>query len=91
MMSIGMLFFSRDDRPEYCRISADIDIDEDYDEYLSNVEKLLADLAERGLRVVKIETKPAELLAWCKAHRLEVDSSSRARYASERVSELDEE
>ncbi len=45
-------------------------------------------MAREGCRVVKIDVNPADLLAWCQARGLEVNSKSRAEYASDRMHEI---
>ena len=86
--TVGLCFISREDWPEYCRVCADTPIGSDYDAWLKNVQQLCNGMAANGSRAVKIDVKPADLLAWCKARGLEVNSSSRANYAAARLAEI---
>jgi hypothetical protein len=86
--AFGHCFISREDWPEYCRICADTPVGSDYDAYLKDLQELCHGLAREGRLVVKIDVKPADLLAWCKARRLEVNSKSRAEYAADRMREI---
>jgi hypothetical protein len=89
MQSVGICFVSRENWPEYCRISTDIPVGPDYDTYLNAVEKFCAEFAAKGGRAIRIETEPSELSAWCKTRNLEVNPSSRSRYAAMRMADLD--
>ena len=60
----------------------------DYDAYLKDVQELCHGMAREGCRVVKIDVKPADLLAWCQARGVEVNSKSRAEYAADRIREM---
>ena len=60
----------------------------DYDAYLKDLEELCHGMAREGCRVVKIDVKPADLLAWCQARGVEVNSKSRAEYAADRIREM---
>jgi hypothetical protein len=82
---VGICFVSRDDWPEYCRISTDIAADASYDKWLKKVEEICAGIKADGAQIIKVDTKPAELLAWCQARKLVVDRNSRAQYAAFRV------
>jgi hypothetical protein len=84
-------FVSRDDWPEWCRISADIPAHADYDTWLKNVREHQQGAAAKGLRAVQVDVKPADLLAWCRGHGLNVNARSRARYAAVRGAEIDKE
>jgi hypothetical protein len=88
MTPTGICFVSRSNWPEYCRISTDIPVGSDYDTFLHAVEKFCDDMAAKGGRAIKIEVKPADLLAWCQARRLQVNPSSRSHYAATRLIEL---
>ena len=90
MMSVGICLVSRQDWPEYCRISTDIPVGSDYDTYLKGVEELCDSMAAKGRRPVKLDVKPAELLAWCQERGLEVNSSSRSHYAAARIAGLNQ-
>jgi hypothetical protein len=91
MSRVGICFVSRENWPEYCRISTDIPAGSDYDSYLNAVEKFCADFAAKGGRAVKVDTDPAELLAWCKARNLVVNPSSRSHYAAFRLAQQDKQ
>ena len=86
--TVGLCFISREDWPEYCRVCADTPVGSDYDAYLKDVQELCHGLAREGRLVVKIDVKPADLMAWCQARGLEVNSSSRANYAAARLAEI---
>jgi len=84
----GHCFISREDWPEYCRICADTPVGSDYETYLKDMEELCHGMAREGCRVVKIDVKPADLLAWCQARGREVNSKSRPEYAADRMREI---
>jgi len=86
--AFGHCFISREDWPEYCRSCSDTPVGSDYDAYLKDVQELCHGMAAEGCRVVKIDVKPADLLAWCQARGLEVNSKSRAEYAADRMREI---
>jgi hypothetical protein len=86
--AFGHCFISREDWPEYCRICADTPVGSDYDAWLKDLQELCYGLAREGRLVVKIDVKPADLLAWCKARGLEVNSKSRAEYAADRMRDI---
>ncbi|NLX99211.1 MAG: hypothetical protein GXY83_23995 [Rhodopirellula sp.] len=83
---IALCFVSRENWPEYCRISADIPDDSDYDTFLKGAQEFCDGVAADGGRAIKIHVDPGELLAWTQTEGVDVNSNSRARYAALQLS-----
>ena len=64
-------------------ISADRDeLEENYEEWVSNAEKSLREIRKTGLYIEKVDVDVEKLLAWCRAQGREVDGETRAQYAA---------
>ena len=86
---VGHCFVSREEWPEYCRISTDIPVGSDYDTFANAVQKFGDEVVARGGRFIKIGVKPADILSWCQARGRQIDASARADYAAARLLDLD--
>jgi hypothetical protein len=56
----------------------------DYAVYVKRINDFQQSIATKGEVLVKVQIKPAHLLAWCKNQGREVDASGRAAYAASR-------
>ena len=88
MTPIALCFVSGEDWPEYCRISTDLPVGSDYDTWLNNLRKFRNNIVAQGGTPIQIDTKPADLLAWCQTRHVPVNPKSRALYAATRFIEL---
>ena len=81
MPSINYCLVSREDYPDFRRISVDGDaMAEEYDDFVGKVILAEDSMKTRGISVATIYVKPEELLLWCKSRNRLVDGSARAEY-----------
>jgi hypothetical protein len=86
--AIGFCFVSREDYPEFRRISVDGDaMADEYDGFVTHIEKFQSEMKKQGGAAIKLYIKPEELLAWCESKGRPVDSNARAEYAARRLIE----
>jgi len=55
---------------------------ETHAEWVASAEESLREMRKRGIHADKVEVDVEELLTWCKARDLKVDSGARAQYAA---------
>lgn len=84
---VAFCFVSPEDWPEFCRISEDISDDAPYENWSKKITEMEIAFKEKGVALVRVYTKPADLLAWCQAKGLKVDSPARSQYAATKVME----
>jgi|GEM_PF-5023988 len=83
---------AREDWSEYCRICKCSSEDGDgFEAYLARIEEFHARAKAEGHEVKTVLLRPNELLAWCQAHALEVNSESRKKFADSKLAEMAEE
>ena len=81
---LGMAWFRRGQWARVLEVSADRGLLEDtYDEWLAAATRLLRDLRAQGIDVEKMDVDVEVLVAWCNERGLDVNGSSRSRYAAE--------
>lgn len=79
----GVSWYLREDYEKLKQILKDgADLPANYDDWQSNADKRIAELAKVGVRVVKINIDPEAFSAWCKANNKELDSPARAAFAA---------
>ena len=83
-------WFTREAWPAIRALSIDRDdLPERHEEWLELAERRLAALAAQGLIVEKIVIGPAELQAWARENRREIDSDARVDFALWRAAQRD--
>jgi len=89
-MVVGFAWYRPEQWQRVRDISADADALEDsYEEWLRLAEAKLKELGSSGLHVKKVDVDSEQLILWCNEQGLEVNSQARARYAGEKLRELD--
>lgn len=74
---------SRADYPAFCRMSIDCPRPApDFDAWLKRVRDGLQQVRALGKVAVEVTIDPKRLAAWCRLHKLKVNSHSRAAYAA---------
>jgi hypothetical protein len=83
---MGLAWYRADQWPRLLASSEDRDqLEGRYEERLQMASERYQDLRRKGVRVEKVDVDVEELLKWCQAKGLGVNSSSRAEYAGHRL------
>jgi hypothetical protein len=87
-IAVGLAWFRRDEWPQLLASAVDRDrLEDTYDEWLRDAQKLLLDMATRGVAIEKVDVTVAELLAWCRHENRPLDGEARASFASYKLSQ----
>jgi hypothetical protein len=81
-------------RPEQWETLRSVSVDRDkleatYAEWLVDAERVVKQLQQRGLRVIKVDVELSDLMLWCESQRIPLDGEARSNYAAFRVQQLD--
>jgi hypothetical protein len=89
-MVVGIAWYRPEQWQRVRDISADADaLQDSYEAWLQLAEGELKKLQSSGLRVEKVDIDSEQLILWCNEQGVEVSAQARARYAAEKLSELD--
>ena len=81
--NVGIAWFSPAEWQKLKAIADDRDeLDYSYNDWVESAEKILRDLASKGIAARKVETTIEELQRWCKARKRKLDRSARSEYAA---------
>jgi Asp-tRNA(Asn)/Glu-tRNA(Gln) amidotransferase A subunit family amidase len=80
-------------RPEEWEIlrnaSTDKDsLEETHAEWLKEAERVVEQLRNQGLQIVKIDVEMADLLLWCESQKIQVNAEERSKYVAFKVKQL---
>jgi hypothetical protein len=89
-MVVGFAWYRPEQWQRVRDISTDADsLEDSYEAWLKLAEGELKKFQSSGLRVEKVDIDSEQLILWCNEQGMEVNSKARARYAAEKLSELD--
>ena len=63
-------------------------LEETYVEWLVESERVVKQLQQRGLRVIKVDVEIEDLMLWCESQRIPLDSEAHSNYAAFKVQQL---
>ncbi len=81
-------------RPDQWEIMRNVAVDRDkledtYTEWLADVERLVKQLEQQGLRVIKVDIEVADLMLWCESQQIPIDGKARSNYAAFKAQQID--
>jgi hypothetical protein len=83
---IGVAWYSPSQWVHFREVSADREeVEETHTEWLASYERLISDLAAKGIRVLKVPVDVEELEKWCRERNKAIDGDARAEYVLEIV------
>lgn len=87
--AIGVAWY----RPEQWEVLRNVSVDRDkleetYAEWLVEAERVVKQLQQRGLRVMKVDLEISDLMLWCESQRIPLDAKARSNYAAFKVQQL---
>lgn len=83
---IGVAWYRRDQWQRLLEIAEDADeLSETYESWLSEAEKAIRLMAAENVFLEKVDVDVEEILAWCNARDLPVDSKARSNYVVEKM------
>lgn len=80
-MQLAICWFDKEQWELLSKIDPD-GVDDSYEEWRASANKVISNLSKKGLNVVKVSIKVAELQDWCNSKGVKVNSSSRAEFAA---------
>ena|SRR5215207_6568566 len=87
---IGVAWYRPEQWETLRNASVDRDkLEETYAEWLADAERVVKQLQQQGLRVIKVEVEITDLLVWCGGQRIPLDGEARSNYAAFKVQQLD--
>jgi hypothetical protein len=89
---VGVAWYRPEQWQRLREISVDRDeLDDTYQEWVRNVEKVIKELNRNGIQCVKVTVEVEELLHWCQSQNIPVNGEARSRYVTEKLpSEMEE-
>ena len=91
-MVVGVAWYRPEQWQRVRDISTDADsLEDSYEAWLKLAEGELKKFQSSGLRVEKVDIDSEQLILWCNEQGMEVNTQARARYAAEKLSELDQD
>ena len=86
---LGIAWYRREEWSHLLEISADRDeLEDTYEEWLSNAETRLHEMAEAGINPTKVYINLDELQKWCIVQGRPLDGSARAVFTAEKLRQL---
>jgi hypothetical protein len=87
--AIGVAWYRPDQWETLRNVSVDRDkLENTYSEWLVEAERVVKQLQQRGLRVVKVDVEISELMLWCESQRIPLDGEARSNYAAFKLHQL---
>ena len=87
---IGVAWYRPEQWETLRNVSVDRDkLEETYAEWLVDAERVVKQLQQQGLRVIKVDVEISDLMLWCEGQRIPVDGEARSNYAAFKVQQLD--
>jgi hypothetical protein len=81
--TIGVAWYEPDQWQQLLAVSVDRDkLEDTYDEWVQDAERVIKELRRHGLHVVKVRVKIDELVAWCQSQNISVNGEARSQYAA---------
>jgi hypothetical protein len=81
--NVGIAWYEPDQWQQLLVVSMDRDqLEETYDEWVQDVERVIRELRRQGVQVVKVRMKVDELVAWCQSQNISVNGEARSQYAA---------
>ena len=88
----GIAWYRRDQWPLLLKTAADrSELEETYDEWLTNVRQIMTDIESKGVQVIKVPIDLEDLIEWCKLEGRGQDGAARASYTSNKLWEMNQE
>jgi hypothetical protein len=87
--AIGVAWYRPEQWETLRNVSVDRDkLEETYSEWLVEAERVIKQLQQRGLRVIKVDVEISELMLWCESQRIPLDGEARSNYAAFKMQQL---
>ena len=87
---IGVAWYQPDQWETLQNVAVDRDkLEETYAEWLADAERVVKQLQQKGLRVIKVDIQVTDLMLWCENQRIPLDGEARSKYTAFRVELLD--
>jgi hypothetical protein len=81
--AVGVAWYEPDQWQQLLAVSVDRDkLEETYDQWVQDAERVIKELRRQGLHVVKVKVKIDELVAWCQSQKISVNGEARSQYAA---------
>ena len=81
--NVGIAWYEPDQWQQLLAVSVDRDkLEETYDEWVQDAERVIRELRRQGVQVVKVRVKIDELVAWCQSQNISVNGEARSQYAA---------
>ena len=77
-------------RPEEWEILRNAAVDKNtlentHAEWLADAERVVKQLRQKGLHIVKVDIEIADLILWCESQNIPLDGNARSKYAAFKV------
>ena len=83
---MGFAWYRAEQWRHLLEVSEDRDkLESTFKEWEKIAEKALKDFAEHGVQVRKVDIDVEELVSWCRARHLSINSGARSSFAAEKV------
>jgi hypothetical protein len=87
---IGVAWYQPDQWEILRNVAVDRDkLEDTYAEWLADAERVVKQLQQNGLRVIKVDIEITDLMLWCENQRIPLDGEARSKYTAFRVEQLD--
>ena len=87
--NVGIGCFRKEDYDKILSISDDRDtMNETWEEWKKKSDNMKKSLKKEGYTVVDILVLPPDLMYWCHAKKMRINSEARAQYVQEKVAEM---
>ena len=86
---IGVAWYRPEQWETLRNVSVDRDkLEEKYAEWLADAERVVKQLQQQGLRVIKVDVEISDLMLWCESQQIPLDAEARSNYAAFKVQRL---
>ncbi|MEL6863185.1 MAG: hypothetical protein AAFP19_02145 [Bacteroidota bacterium] len=88
----GIGIYEKKDYAEILRLCEDsLSMDDTWEEWRQSMKKSVKNFREIGIKTVEITVKPKELVDFCRARGLTINSQTRSNFIAHKVKELHED
>jgi hypothetical protein len=89
--AVGVAWYKSEEWETLRNASTDKDkLEETYAEWLKEAERVVRELRQQGLQIIKVDVEIADLLLWCEGQDIPLNAEARAKYTAFKVKQLSE-
>ena len=87
--AIGVAWYRPEQWETLRNVSVDRDtLEETHAEWLIEAKRVVKQLQQQGLHVIKVDVEVSDLMLWCESQKIPLDAEARTKYTAFKVKQL---